>query len=149
MDYAVCDGLKHANVPEDTKILVWYDIFCQWIVHLSERISDSKGTLKLPRGADIDGGIGLFHVHGHQDQCYHRFASYFVPGAAMVDGEVLETLWSALNQISRSTRTATLPHREEVLDDHMNDNNWRKLVNMSMPFCALFLHLVNTDLISI
>lgn len=131
MDYSVCNGLKHANIPTGTKVFNWYDIFCQWRIHLSDRLAASNGTLTLPPGVEIDGGIGLFHVHGHADQCYHRYASYFITGTAIVDGEVLETLWSALNQVSRSTRTATLPHREEILDDHMNDNNWCKLVNMS------------------
>ena len=135
MDYALCDGMKYANVGENTKVFNWYDIFCQWIIHLKGRVRDSGGTLSLPSGVEIDGGIGLFHVHGHADQCFHRLASYFVPGAAIVDGKVLETLWSGLNQVSRSTRTATLPHREEILDDHMNDNNWRKLVNMGTS-CA-------------
>lgn len=137
MDYALCDGMKHANIPTGTKVFNWYDIFCQWRIHLMERIAASGGTLTLPQDVEIDGGIGLFHVHGHADQCFHRYASYFVPGAAIVDGEVLETLWSVLNQVSRSTRTATLPHREEVLDDHMNDNNWRKIVNISMSVSTL------------
>ena len=49
----------------------------------------------------------------------------------MVDGEILETLWSTLNSISPSLRTATLAHRSEVLDDHMNDGNWKKMVSVS------------------
>ena len=48
----------------------------------------------------------------------------------IIDGEVLETLWSVLNESSRSTRGATLAHRAEILDDHMNHSNWKKLVGM-------------------
>ena len=48
----------------------------------------------------------------------------------MVDGEILETLWSTLNHISPSMRTASLAHRTEVLDDHMNDSNWKKTVSI-------------------
>jgi hypothetical protein len=79
---------------------------------------------------NIKKGIGQFHVHGHQDICLYRFSTQFIPGAAIVDGEILETLWSVLNNISRSTRTATLAHRAEILDDHMNDWNWKKLVGI-------------------
>jgi hypothetical protein len=86
--------------------------------------------LNLPPRVEVDGGIGLFHVHGHREECLHRYATYFIPGAAVVDGEVLERLWSVLNLVSRSTRTATLGHRAEMLDDHMNDNNWKKLVGI-------------------
>ena len=48
----------------------------------------------------------------------------------MVDGEILESLWAQLNDVSRSTRTSTLAHRSEVLDDHMNYSNWNKMVNI-------------------
>ena len=73
----------------------------------------------------------MFHVHGHQDSCFFRYATLFIKGAGMVDGEILETLWSTLNSISPSLRTATLAHRSEVLDDHMNDGNWKKMVSIS------------------
>jgi len=86
--------------------------------------------LNLPPGVEVDGGIGLFHVHGHREECLHRYATYFIPGAVVVDGEVLERLWSVLNLVSRSTWTATLGHCAEMLDDHMNDNNWKKLVGI-------------------
>ena len=49
----------------------------------------------------------------------------------MVDGEVLETLWAALNKIADSTRSQSTAHRRETLDDHMNDSNWKKLVGLS------------------
>lgn len=48
----------------------------------------------------------------------------------MIDGEILETLWSVLNESSRSTRGATLAHRGEILDDHMNHSNWKKVVGI-------------------
>ena len=50
-----------------------------------------------------------------------------MPGAGVVDGEVLETLWSVLNTVSSATRTASLAHRTEILDDHMSDSNWKKM----------------------
>lgn len=58
----------------------------------------------------------------------------------MIDGEILETLWSVLNDISRSTRTATLAHRMEVLDDHMGDSNWKKIIGTGN---AAWLFLLN------
>jgi hypothetical protein len=47
-----------------------------------------------------------------------------------VNGEVLETLWSVLNKISASMRTASLAHRTEILDDHLADNNFKKITNI-------------------
>ena len=56
----------------------------------------------------------------------------------MVDGEILESLWAQLNDISQSTHTATLTHRAEVLDDHMNDSNWNKMVNIVSSVIAKY-----------
>ena len=49
-------------------------------------------------------------------------------GAGQVDGEIIETLWSTLNDASQCTHTTTLTHCTEILNDHMNDGNWKKLV---------------------
>lgn len=75
-------------------------------------------------------GIGLFHVHGHQVMCFARYSPNFITGAGQTDGEIIETLWAALNMIAGSTRTMTAAHRKEVIDDHMNDSNWKKLTRM-------------------
>jgi len=42
----------------------------------------------------------------------------------------METLWSSLNIISPSARGMATPHRQELLDFQMNDNNFLKMVWM-------------------
>jgi hypothetical protein len=74
----------------------------------------------------MEAGIGLFHVHAHKDKCFFRYAPSFIPGAGVVAGEILESLWSSLNAISPTARTATLAHRAEMLDDHACDSNHKK-----------------------
>jgi hypothetical protein len=98
-------------------------------------VSTCLGELLLvlfyfPANLPLLPAIGLFHVHGHQDQCYARYAPTFVQGIGKIDGEILETNWSVLNGISPMTRTMTLAHRTEVMDAHIADNNWKKMVNM-------------------
>ncbi|KAG2144059.1 hypothetical protein BD769DRAFT_1625689 [Suillus cothurnatus] len=39
-------------------------------------------------------GIGLWHVHGHQDSCYVWYASNFIEGIGRINGEIMETLWA-------------------------------------------------------
>ncbi|KAH9005466.1 hypothetical protein EDB86DRAFT_2825116 [Lactarius hatsudake] len=58
------------------------------------------------------------------------FSPSYIPGAKQVDGEIIETLWAPLNNISWSTRGMSLVHRQEVLDTHMNHSNWKKLVRI-------------------
>jgi Kyakuja-Dileera-Zisupton transposase len=76
------------------------------------------------------GGIGDFHVKGHVTDCFARFSLSFMEGARVIDGEILETLWSVLNKTSQSTKGSSLAHWNKILDDHMNHSNWKKLIGM-------------------
>jgi hypothetical protein len=105
------------------------DIACQYFRYLSEHI-EADPALYVPPHVKLIHAIGLFHVHGYKDECLYRWATTYVPGMGTVDGEILETLWSVLNKISASTRTASLVHRTEILDDHMGDNNFKKITNI-------------------
>ncbi|KAH9068018.1 hypothetical protein EDB83DRAFT_2223119 [Lactarius deliciosus] len=130
MDYRICKALSY-NMEDMPVALVMYDIMCQYRVHFEERIKSSP-ELSLPSSESLElrMGIGLFHIHGHQDSCLPRFSPSYIPGAKQVDGEIIETLWAPLNNISQSTRGMSLVHRQEVLDAHMNHSNWKKLVRI-------------------
>jgi hypothetical protein len=121
VDWALLEALRTTGVSPEQGARLIYDIICQYFVHLWDRI----GHL-LPDNLEIDRAIGLFHVHDHKDQCFHRFASSFIPGSGVVAGEILESLWANLNTIAHTTRTATLAHRAEVIDDHATDSNHKK-----------------------
>lgn len=135
MDYSLCQAVKTMNLNGLTDILVLYDIMCQYSKKLKTRF-DANQYLEFPEGIKLIPGIGLFHVHGHQPSCLVRYAPSFIKGAGQVDGEIIETLWSTLNDASRSARTATLAHRAEMLDDHMNDSNWKKLTKIGLLFVS-------------
>ncbi|KAF7971669.1 hypothetical protein HWV62_20644 [Athelia sp. TMB] len=101
---------------------------CQYWVHLVSRF-EANPHLHFPGHLKILRAIGLFHVHGHQDDCFAKFAPTYVPGAGLVDGEILETLWAILNHVSGSARSQATSFRRETLDSHMNDSNWKKLIS--------------------
>jgi Kyakuja-Dileera-Zisupton transposase len=130
MDYSICKALSY-NMEDIPVALVMYDIMCQYRVNFKDRIRKSP-ELSLPSSLELRTGIGLFHIHGHQDSCLPRYSPSFIPGAKQVDGEIIETLWAPLNNISRSLRGMSLAHRQEVLDAHMNHSNWKKLVRIGM-----------------
>src|SRR6266404_2801504 len=117
MDYSLCKALSY-NMSEIPTALVMYDIMCQYGKHLQERVHGSPG-LSIPSSLELRTGIGLFHIHGHQDSCLPRFSPSYIPGEKQVNGEIIETLWAPLNDISRSLHGMTLFHRQEVLDAHM------------------------------
>jgi hypothetical protein len=95
VDFAFLKALATTHVTAEQGVLFIYDIICQYIIYLQTRI----GAL-LPTGLTVEAAIGLFHVHAHKDQCFFRYASSFIPGAGIVAGEILESLWSSLNAIS-------------------------------------------------
>jgi len=133
VDFALLQALKTTKVDPQQGVMLIYDIVCQYIIHIMERIG-----AHLPAGLTIDRAIGLFHVHGHKDECFFRYAPTFIPGSGIVAGEILESLWSSLNSISPTVRTATLPHRAEMLDDHTTDSNHKKMLSMTSTLCSKY-----------
>ena len=129
MDYSLSEALKSTNTNGITHSLCIYDIMCQYHVNFHKRYANLD-TISLPDRMKIIHAIGLWHVHGHKEECLYRFSTTYIPGIGIVDGEVLETLWSLLNRTSKSARGATTAHRAEILDDHMGDSNWKKTINI-------------------
>jgi hypothetical protein len=82
--------------------------------------------LELFNSLEIIGAVGKWHLATHIPECLPRFSLNFVKGAGEVDGEILETLWSPLDEIAGLTQAMSIPHAQEVIDDHMHDSNWRK-----------------------
>ena len=130
MDFAFLSVIRVLGIDPEQGVMFMYDIVCQYIIHLLERIGYA-----LPPGLQIDRAIGMFHVHAHKEQCFFRYAPSLIPGAGDVSGEIMESNWSILNGASPSTRTATLAHRSEVLDDHACDLNHKKMVGMTKFLC--------------
>lgn len=126
MDYVLSEALayKSEGLPS---ALVMYDIMCQYGVHMVRRFNHSP-YIQLPPEMEIYKGIGLFHVHGHKEDCFAKFAPNFIFGAGMVAGEIIESDWPFLNAVAATTRFMTEAHRREVLDHHLNDMNFMKLL---------------------
>jgi hypothetical protein len=129
MDWSLCEALATTNIGQLLQVLHIYDINCSYYKHLPERIARND-YLWIAEHIKLLHAIGLFHVHGHKDECLYRWATSYVPGAGVIDGEILETLWAVLNSISGTVRTASLAHRTEMLDDHMSDSNYKKMLKI-------------------
>jgi len=135
MDYAICQALNYRTSGLKSAILL-YDIACQWFIHFEERVRDGP-YLSLHEDMNIIAGIGKFHLNGHKLECFAKHSPNFIQGIGQVDGEIVETLWSVFNSISRSARTGSKSHRREIYDDHMRDSNWKKMVGMGES-CHLY-----------
>jgi Kyakuja-Dileera-Zisupton transposase len=127
IDYSICEALK--RFPNCRAALIIYDICCQWCKHFRERVSESE-FLEIWEGIEITPAVGKWHLAAHIRECFCKFSLNFVEGAAEVEGEILETLWSGLDEIAGLTQGMSISHRQEVLDDYINDSNWKKLLRI-------------------
>jgi len=127
MDYSICQALK--RFPGHVQALIVYDICCQWSVHFRQRVSESE-FLDLYDSMEIVGAVGKWHLAAHIPEFFPKYSLNFVKGAGELDGEVLETLWSKLDEIAGMAQAMSIAHHQEVIDEHMKDSNWRKMIQM-------------------
>ncbi|KAG2003780.1 hypothetical protein CC2G_004358 [Coprinopsis cinerea AmutBmut pab1-1] len=139
MDYSLSEALKLTATEEVSKVLFVYDINCQYSKHVLSRLREGD-YLTLREDLVFVFGIGLFHVHGHQDSCHARYSLTFIEGAGMSSGEILESLWAVVNEVARATSTMSLAHRAEVLDAIFGDINWKKLIQVVPTTCKHWLN---------
>ena len=55
----------------------------------------------------------------------------------------METLWSKLDVIAGITQGMTIAHCQEVLDDYINDSNWKKLLDLRKPVLIVACLIAN------
>ncbi|VDB96616.1 unnamed protein product [Peniophora sp. CBMAI 1063] len=111
------------------RIQLLYDIWCRYGIHLQERFNRSP-NLTWPEFKEVMGSVGVWHIYGHVLECYGRWSNLYARRTGIVDGEILETLWSILNQILESCRGMSLANREEVISMFESDSNHKK--NLAM-----------------
>jgi hypothetical protein len=125
IDYSIFHALMY--IEDTTTALVIYDICCQWSIHFKERVSTYR-FLSLWKDLKIIPAVGKFHLGAHIKECFHKFSLNFIVGSGELDGEIMETLWAVLDKVAGMTRSMSKFHRQEVLDDYMNNGNWKKHV---------------------
>ncbi|CAB3984027.1 Hypothetical predicted protein [Paramuricea clavata] len=90
-----------------------YDICCLFKEHLKKQnMTDLLSQIQL--------ACPQFHVYGHGATCQTVGLLYSprrLEGWGMVDGEVMERLWSYLRLFRKMTKEMTASHRENILSD--------------------------------
>ena len=85
------------------------------MLHFKERVS--KGVF-----------LSLWEHFRHIKECFYKYSLNFIEGSRQIDGEIMETLWFIMDKVSGITRSMSWAHRQEILDDYMEDGNFKKLV---------------------
>lgn len=121
-DYALHGALE--GTERIQRRVLAYDNGCQYSVNLETRFHQQFPEAPI---SDLRVSIGKMHLKNHIQDCHWRHSLNYTLGVGRWDGEVVERWWSEANQLAGSTKQMNPGHREDTLNDHINDWNRRKM----------------------
>jgi len=128
IDYAFCRSLRGNTLKH---LIASYDIACQWGVNFRKRMSSRLYPNWMVEDTGLDDKdirflVPKFHLPAHVLSCQTNFSFNFHSNVGRTDGEAVERAWSSLNALSGSTREMGPGARQDTLNNHMGDRNWKK-----------------------
>lgn len=127
-DYALAGALSGTEtIPQ---IVFSYDVNCQFHRRIKDRFRTRFPDIALDHFKKVKYVIPKMHALAHVEDCQYLYSLNFTPGSGRTDGEAPERNWAALNPLSMSTREMNSAHRHEVLEDHMNEINFKKMITL-------------------
>lgn len=132
MDLALLSTLLLAVESGIKRVLVSYDIGCQWSKNLEKRVAlySVSSSFKLSSLSYWRVVVPKFHLAGHGKGCQLKFNINFTKGAGRMSGEMIESGWAQSNSMAIWTRENGPFARRAVLDDHWGAENWQKLCRL-------------------
>ncbi|PPQ83667.1 hypothetical protein CVT26_000898 [Gymnopilus dilepis] len=128
MDYVFASSIRDCKLP---RILISYDISCQWFKNLAARMQDNwPRELDLSPSTTLIPAIPKLHEPMHTTPNHEVYSLNLIPGVGLSDLECPERVWSAHNALGNSTKTQGPGSRQDVLDDHFGHWNWQKIVGL-------------------
>ncbi|KAM6491450.1 hypothetical protein JOM56_013019 [Amanita muscaria] len=131
MDYAILSSLSGNLLP---RIVITYDIGCQWSKHFRRRMEDFPSFMHINENTNIDVGIPSWHINGHGPRCQSNFSLSYMQGVGRTCGEEVETSWAQTNALGASTREMGPGARHETLNDQWGGCNFRKITGFRKLF---------------
>ena len=135
-DYAFASSIKKDIDNGMRRLLVTYDIGCQWGINLHHRLSSYLPPVNLDLGS-LDSfrvAVPKFHLVGHGASCQVPFNLAFMDGVGLTHGEGVETIWAHSSSLATWSRENGPAARHQILDDHWGGWNWRKMISLRMFF---------------
>ncbi|KAF7364546.1 hypothetical protein MVEN_00323600 [Mycena venus] len=129
MDYML--WLSLAGYDDLVTLIVSYDIVCQWQINIWQRLSKYKPQLCQRAGTGYCYYVWLipkFHLPAHIEACNILYSFNLTPYVGQTDGEAPERGWANANPLAASTKEMGPGARRDVLDDHFNDWNHKKII---------------------
>ncbi|KJA17059.1 hypothetical protein HYPSUDRAFT_70954 [Hypholoma sublateritium FD-334 SS-4] len=131
MDYFFLTSLNF-NTP--ARLVVSYDITCQWSRNLLKRVQSYPTNPLSNDEIDLMFLVPKFHLPAHVEKCQTNYSFNLVPGVGRTDGEAPERGWSDINAVATSMKEMGPGSRHDTLDDLFGARNWLKITNISSTF---------------
>ncbi|KAG6819829.1 hypothetical protein H0H93_008178 [Arthromyces matolae] len=126
MDYIFFVGLQNCELE---RLVVSYDIACQWHLNIRTRMTKYPSELHLSNSISyISFLIPKFHLPAHIEDCNLLYSFNLAKGVGQTDGEAPERGWANINPLSQSTKEMGPGNRRDTIDDFFNDWNWKKII---------------------
>lgn len=130
-DYAFASSIVNDLKSGICKLLVTYDIACQWGINLRSRLA----TYLPPLNLNLDKvsyrvAVPKLHLVGHGASCQGPYNLALMDGVGLTHGEGVETIWSHSTSLATWSRENGPAARHQILDDHWGSWNWRKVINL-------------------
>lgn len=146
MDFALLSTLLPSVAQGISRVLVSYDIGCQWDKKLQARISQysTSATFELSSLNYWRVVVPKFHLSGHGQGCQLGYNINFTKGAARMCGEGIESGWSQSGNLAIWTRENGPNARRAILDSHWGECNWQKLLGLHTSLPDLDSHVLTS-----
>lgn len=108
-----------------------YDIGCAFAKTLT---NSSLGP--RAHALDLRMMVGAFHGHAHNRRCQLDWHPMYIDGTGHTEGEGCEHVFSASNELARSTRHASVFHRHQTIEEHFAFWDADKYAALSMVFLS-------------
>lgn len=142
MDYLVFSALLAFTV---TMVNISYNIACKWHKKLWMHMQGMPSRLHIPHDSmTIQFFVLKFHLKAHIEECQRSFSFNWTKHVGQTDEEAPERGWSNINCVATSTKEMGPGLRQDTLDDHFGDWNWKKVTALGV-FCFSFNFLCLTQ----
>ncbi|KAF8341780.1 hypothetical protein F5887DRAFT_1076370 [Amanita rubescens] len=114
-------------------MVISYDIACQWSINFRTRMKACfPETWPINSDAQLRFLVPKFHLPAHINKCHQDFSFNYTPHVGRTEGEAPERGWSKINALSYSTKEMGPGSRQDTIEDHFNDTNWKKVIGMGL-----------------
>ena len=132
MDFALLSTLLPALRSGISRVLMSYDIGCQWNKNFQSHLSQYSISVSLDLATLHYWKVVVlkFHLSGHGDSCQTVYNLNFTKEVGRTDGERIESRWSQSGNMVVWSRENGPYTRRAILDDHWGSLNWNKLLGL-------------------